>query len=263
VLQLTSDALGVLRGTRTVHLVDPKARAVRSSKAAAVSWDGVDPELFERLRGLRREIADERGVPPYIVFGDAVLRDLARLRPSTPPSFRSVPGIGEKKLADFGPAFLEAIANHCREHALPMDLFDVAPASPARVRSARLEGGKERALALFEEGAPLDDVVEASGRALETVIGYLVAFIEQRRPADVRHWVDDATYERIVAAAGAVGADRLKPIREALEGAVSYGEIRIVLAHSRAMGTVDGLSPGTDTDDEPIEKAVHTDDTTS
>ena len=71
-----------------------------------------DRELFAALRALRREIALERDVPPYVVFSDAVLRAMAREVPRTPAQLRSISGVGEKKLADFGTRFLAAIAAH-------------------------------------------------------------------------------------------------------------------------------------------------------
>ena len=68
-----------------------------------------DPELFERLRALRRTIAEERGVPPYLVFSDASLRDMARLRPLTLDAFHDVKGVGEWKAQAFGERFVAAI----------------------------------------------------------------------------------------------------------------------------------------------------------
>jgi ATP-dependent DNA helicase RecQ len=69
-----------------------------------------DRDLFAALRTLRREIAQERDVPPYVVFSDAVLRAMAREVPRTAAQLRAIAGVGEKKLADFGKRFLEAIA---------------------------------------------------------------------------------------------------------------------------------------------------------
>ena len=66
--------------------------------------------MFGTLRALRRQIAAERDVPPYVVFSDAVLRAMARELPRTPAQLRAISGVGEKKLADFGTRFLAAIA---------------------------------------------------------------------------------------------------------------------------------------------------------
>jgi ATP-dependent DNA helicase RecQ len=87
---------------------EPAASAARPAPAAGdpTAYDRV---LFEALRELRRRIADERGVPPYLIFSDASLRDMARLRPRTPAEFLEVKGVGEWKAAEFGARFLAAI----------------------------------------------------------------------------------------------------------------------------------------------------------
>jgi ATP-dependent DNA helicase RecQ len=122
VLHLNDASLEVLRDERAVRLVEPKTAAVRRSRADTESWEGVDRDLFETLRGLRRELARERQVPPYVIFSDATLRELARLRPDTADALRAVHGIGEKKLADLGPVILETIEAWCREHGPERDV---------------------------------------------------------------------------------------------------------------------------------------------
>jgi ATP-dependent DNA helicase RecQ len=78
---------------------------------AAESWEGVDRTLFESLKLLRRKLADEMGVPAYIVFSDASLRDMARQRPQTLDEFRKIRGVGDRKTEDFGEEFIELIAD--------------------------------------------------------------------------------------------------------------------------------------------------------
>ena len=85
----------------------PRAEARRGVEAE--SWQDVDRDLFERLRAVRLEIARARGVPPYVIFHDTTLREMARLRPTTLEALRSVKGVGERKAADLGETFLEAI----------------------------------------------------------------------------------------------------------------------------------------------------------
>ena len=70
----------------------------------------VDEALFEKLRTRRRELAHEKGVPPYVIFNDRTLEELAARRPRTPEEFRAIKGVGDKKAADLGPAFLDCIA---------------------------------------------------------------------------------------------------------------------------------------------------------
>jgi ATP-dependent DNA helicase RecQ len=121
VLRLTEHAWRVLRGEATPRLLKPAPRSRRRkgaidspprSRAALESWEGVDRDLFERLRAFRRRKADERGVPPFIIFSDATLRDLARQRPTTLALLAGVHGIGEKKLAEYGADLLAEISSY-------------------------------------------------------------------------------------------------------------------------------------------------------
>ncbi|MEI6634669.1 MAG: DNA helicase RecQ [Chlamydiota bacterium] len=109
VLKVIGKGWRVLKGKDIPRLLKPVKSRPRISRAAKDSWGGVDRGLFEVLRSLRRDIAHRKGVPAYIVFGDATLRDMARRRPSTPREFLQVNGVGEKKCKEFGPAFLAAI----------------------------------------------------------------------------------------------------------------------------------------------------------
>jgi ATP-dependent DNA helicase RecQ len=73
------------------------------------------------LRAPRREIIAQRNVPDFVLFSDASLRDMSRLRPSTPSALLSVRGVGEKKVADLGQRFIEEIVTYCRENRLALD----------------------------------------------------------------------------------------------------------------------------------------------
>ena len=112
-LAVTPAGRRLLRGEEECDLYrQPAPERRRAGRAAEVSWEGVDEPLFEKLRALRLAIARERKVPPYVVFHDSALRELARLKPPSREGLLAVPGIGEKKAADLGPRFLEAIAEH-------------------------------------------------------------------------------------------------------------------------------------------------------
>ncbi|MCF7910537.1 HRDC domain-containing protein, partial [Candidatus Pacearchaeota archaeon] len=71
-----------------------------------------DKDLFEKLRNLRKQLADERKVPPFIIFGDASLHEMATNFPTNKQEFLQITGVGEKKLKDFGDFFIEVIKNH-------------------------------------------------------------------------------------------------------------------------------------------------------
>ena len=116
VLVLTPKGLGLLKDEGSCPgLTLARQRPVRKdaprtrSRVEAESWADVDRELFERLRAVRLATARERGVPPYVIFHDATLREMARLRPTSIDALRSVKGIGARKAEDLGQIFLDAI----------------------------------------------------------------------------------------------------------------------------------------------------------
>ncbi len=121
VLRLNVASREVLRGQRTVRLLQPKIK-VRKTRFDEKSWQSVDTGLFETLRTLRREIANQRNVPAYVLFSDATLRDMARLRPSSSSALLGVRGVGERRLADFGERFIDEIKNYCHANRLPLDV---------------------------------------------------------------------------------------------------------------------------------------------
>ncbi|QDS98615.1 DNA helicase RecQ [Adhaeretor mobilis] len=111
-LSLTERGERLLRGELQPLLLKPaksKRSVVRTTSENADDWEDVDRDLFAELRNLRRDLAQQRSVPAYIVFGDRTLRDMARRKPHTEDSLREVVGVGEKKLAEYGEAFLERI----------------------------------------------------------------------------------------------------------------------------------------------------------
>jgi ATP-dependent DNA helicase RecQ len=82
------------------------------SRVEAESWQDVDRDLFERLRSVRLDIARSRGVPPYVIFHDATLREMARVRPMSIDALLAVKGVGARKADDLGGVFLDAIRSH-------------------------------------------------------------------------------------------------------------------------------------------------------
>jgi len=230
-LQVTDLGWQVLRGEHTPTLLKPAEKQTNKPRTSdPASWEGVDRELFESLRELRREIATEQGVPAYIVFGDATLRDLARRRPSTTDAFLQVQGVGQKKCDDYGEQFLRQIADYCAEAEVAMDqAASPAPKSTASPRERpELSTSAIAAFPHFKAGASIAETAEKMARAESTIQGYLDQFIRHESITDPSPWVDEITIERIRVAIDAVGNERLKPIFEHLAGEVPYDKIRVV-----------------------------------
>jgi ATP-dependent DNA helicase RecQ len=116
VLQLTPAGVALMRDPAAVpdlvlarQRMPEKGRPEKRSRVETESWEGVDRDLFEQLRTMRLRIARDRGVPPYVIFHDTTLRELARLKPSTLDALRHVYGVGARKAEDLGDAVLAVI----------------------------------------------------------------------------------------------------------------------------------------------------------
>jgi len=110
-LALGPAAKSILKGEASFEIaVPPMTRKARRKAAGGVANPVGDP-LFEALRALRRDLAAEAQVPPYVIFHDAVLRDIASQRPASTGDLARIPGIGERKLAAYGDAFLAVVRN--------------------------------------------------------------------------------------------------------------------------------------------------------
>jgi ATP-dependent DNA helicase RecQ len=121
VLELTDDGRRTLLERRPVELTTPVAAQTLSNADRSPARGGgrdvdrgadVDESLFDELRALRKRIADKRDVPAYVIFPDTTLRAMAREAPATLAELRRIPGVGDKKLADYGDAFLAALAEY-------------------------------------------------------------------------------------------------------------------------------------------------------
>jgi len=116
ILELTPKGITVLKERSPITLTKPADIPDKKPRARRGEIE-CDEALFERLRALRRKLADERGVPAYIIFSDTTLREMARALPRTRDDFSHVPGVGEQKLKDFAAPFLAGISDYMRENS--------------------------------------------------------------------------------------------------------------------------------------------------
>ena len=121
VLELTEEGLAALRTRAQITLTKPMVAPAAPEKMPRAGEIACDEELFERLRQLRKKLADERNVPAYIVFSDVALRQMARYYPVTDDHFTRISGVGEKKLQEFGAVFLGEIGAHLQTN--PRQIF--------------------------------------------------------------------------------------------------------------------------------------------
>jgi ATP-dependent DNA helicase RecQ len=231
-VQVTDEGRRLLAGEVIPTLLVP-AKSGRGETADADhdSWEGVDHGLFDALRQLRRDEAIRRSVPAYIVFGDATLRYMARRRPSNVDRMLDVHGVGRQKSADFGEQFVTCIREYCEANDLDMDVQQENGTPPRKAPSPSVPpSAAVKSFPLFDERLTVEEAAQRLGRALSTTYGYLDAYIQHRRIIDPLPWVANDELQQITAAVEETGADKLKPIYDALDGRIGYERIRIAVA---------------------------------
>ena len=227
VLELTNDGLAALKQRRKVTLTKPvTAPKSKVHRAGEIACDEV---LFDRLRKLRKQLADERNVPAYIVFSDVALRQMARDYPASEREFARISGVGEKKLREFGDVFLAEIAAHLGNN--PRQIFAddsfAAPAPPAR---NSLGDSARDTLRRFRSGQSVEQIAEDRNLTVGTIHGHLTEAIERGESVELKRFFTDTEQQKIAAAFERNGFGNLTAVFESLGGACDYGRLRIFRA---------------------------------
>ena len=238
--RLTEAARPLLRGERRIQLRRDPERGKRSrAERTSAAQPPLDPEanaLWERLRALRRALAETQGVPPYAIFPDRTLRELVTYRPQDRDAFGRISGVGQVKLERFAEPFLGALAAHAVEHGRPAHLpaLTARPLPAARRDDAGLSDTECDSLARFQAGASVDAIATARGLQPTTILSHLSQAIEQGLlPLDRVVELAPDELKAIRYALSQIPEDSafsLKPAFEALEGRYSYGVLRCVRA---------------------------------
>ncbi len=230
ILKLNENSRGVLQKEKTVSLYEiPKVEKNSSSKTETDSWEGVDKNLFEELRTIRKELASAKSVAAFLILGDVSLRELARFRPSNLEKLKLIYGIGEQKLQDFGQFLIDCIKKYSTENNLEMDL-SIPEKKIVEKKIPAMTEARSLAFSLFRENENIETIALKTDRARGTILGYFLDYMEQENPKDISTYISPENYRKILKAIEEVGDGKLKPIFIALEEKISYDEIKIVLA---------------------------------
>ena len=235
---------GTLTLARAVERRKPaQAGGTQSRDRGRVEESDYDAGLYEELSALRREIAELRGIPAFMIFGNRALQDMARKVPRTPAEFSRVSGVGRAKLEDLGGPFLERINAYARDRGWP----DAVPANTPPGRSAaapRVVNQSYRETGrLISEGASVEETASARGLTIGTVIGHLERLVEERVAVEWSHLLPSAEQRgEIEAVFEIMGDNPLRPVWDELEGRFSYDEIRLVRLAWRFPGRTGGAA---------------------
>lgn len=177
----------------------------------------IKDELFERLRVLRKQIADEKNIPPFVVFSDATLSDMVQKKPLNQLEMFNVSGVGEQKYRQFGEVFLKEIR----------DFLKTVPKS-----SATGVDTFHYTYQLYKEGLSVDEIAEQRKLNPVTIFSHLAKLYEDGEDINISTFISESEYEQIIKAAQVMNVkkgDPIKPLFEAMDSKYEYHKIRIAL----------------------------------
>ncbi len=223
-LKLTEAGKDVLEGNRTVKLVSTiilEARAeerLRKAKSKPRKQHA-DFLLDEALRGVRRSLANEQQVPPYIIFSDATLEELIEQKPTNTGQLRSVTGFGDKKIKRYGEAVVDTILAQLKS----------APADKSGTKDTRLV-----TYAMYKEGQAVPTIARERNLKISTIYSHLAELCEEGHDVDLSQFLQKHERKAIFAALDELGVDvALKPLYKKLGEEINYDKLKLARAMYR------------------------------
>lgn len=227
-LRLTPQGYAVFKGEKVLGTL-PEAPA-----QVAAAHEAHDPALFALLRARRKALADAANLPPYAIFSDRSLVEMATYFPQSPEAFATMYGVGEAKLARYAASFLPIIQAYCAERGIAEGRKGVAAATVAAApRPGGVTGRAAEVLTLYNNGQPLAEVAGVYGVKLATVINHLYKAVlaGETLHSDgllAASGLPAAEQARALAVFAELGTSHLRPVYEALGERVSYDELHLL-----------------------------------
>ncbi|WP_341228187.1 DNA helicase RecQ [uncultured Arcticibacterium sp.] len=212
----------ILKGKRKVELSEfvsfeeKKAQQDAEVPSGNAKRDFIKNELFEKLRQLRKEIADKAGIPPYVVFHDSSLLEMATDKPIIESQMLAVGGVGQEKLKKYGKVFLKEIVNYVNANKVVIKGMTYT-----------------QTLQLFKEGNSLEEIAVMRKMSPGTIAGHLVKLKSEGEDIDLKKLIDTWSYDTIIKGAKELGmtpSHIIKPLFEHLGGDIGYDKIRLAMS---------------------------------
>ncbi|MFK7932489.1 MAG: DNA helicase RecQ [Saprospiraceae bacterium] len=225
-LKMTPQSKAILFEKQSVAMVEPqevesRKEAAKKAAKAKPKRERVRDELFEQLRQLRKRLAQEKGVPPYIIFSDATLEEMAAKRPTTDAEMGDVSGVGERKLHLYGSIFMDAIEEFVVE---------------ASQQGNRLRGSTYVIThRLYKQGLSVEQIAEKRNASPTTIYSHLAYLFEKGEQIDLLKYVHQTEINRVEQVLEKLGDEfdgkSVKPIYELLNQELEYHKIRLAISY--------------------------------
>ena len=224
-LNITKKGATFLQSKDTLELNKPVSDI--SSAKQKIDLD-FNPELFYELRELRKNIAQEENVPPFVIFGDRSLQEMAYYFPRTKEDFSHISGVGDKKLTQYGDIFLNVIINFAKNNNIkPIPIVSKNKIIIKTVKIKTKFNFKTKALIIKK--IPIKRIAKIQNLKPDTIVNHLEKLIDSGEKLDLEYLkLPKDDYENIKNAFMECGDEKLKPVFEHLKEKYPYDEIKLV-----------------------------------
>ncbi|MFJ9382439.1 DNA helicase RecQ [Peribacillus sp. NPDC101481] len=224
-IEMTGGQFPVLKVTNAGREVLLGQKKVLRKEIKKVSSISADHGLFEELRQLRKELASTENVPPFIIFSDASLKDMAVKLPKTEEEFLEVKGVGVQKFERFGAAFLQVISQYVQAHPeLETNTMVTKETVKRATKPSHLESYR-----LYQEGKSIKEIGTLRGLSAISIENHLLKCAEEHLDINWDEIFLEKDFNLVLETAKQLDSDKLKPLKEALPEHISYFMIKAIL----------------------------------
>lgn len=224
-LRLNHQSVDVLKGKKQVWMFTPKVPTQAD--------DDYYKDLFEDLRKLRKQEADDRDVPPYVLFSDATLKELSRYLPETKEDMLEIKGIGERKYEQFGELFLNVIKDWLEKNPNAEKRIQISSSTkgprPKKQKTTDNRPSHLISYQHFQSGKSIKEIAAIRDMSLQTIEGHIFKAFGQGYPIAWNIFFNEEEEAEVLKVRKEIEEPRLKPLREALPEGYDYTKIKAVL----------------------------------
>lgn len=228
VLALTKQANNVLFNDEQVLIKKKIEKLTKISSKDKFEELPYDYKLFEKLKELRRDFAISENVPPFVIFGDISLKQMATFYPLNEDCMLKISGVGKYKLEKYGFAFIDAINEYVSDNNIEVTntFSEKIEHSNKGSSPAPKEDTKIVSYNLFNEGKSMKEIASIRNLTVNTIENHLLGCYEKGMDIDLEKYVHTQYKDKILRAIETIGVEKLRPIKDALPQEVSYFDIK-------------------------------------
>lgn len=228
-LSIAQKGAEFLRKNQILELTKPKTDNLSDKKAKSII--DFDDVLFEILRDKRKEIANNHNVPPFMIFGDKTLQEIAHYLPTNKEEFSKMSGVGEKKLEKYSSIFTKAVKKYIKDNDINVEELQRVKQVKNINNRATSQKYYQKTIELLQKKTPIKRIAKNQDRAIGTIIGHIEKILDDEVNVDVDYLkLPKNRFSDICKAFSEMEDERLKPVYEALGGKYDYDDIKLVRA---------------------------------